>query len=65
MVVERTAAEYRQREREIYDKIREASEVFARLSAAGQDTTEALRQLEAALVAFEMFRCKRTSTKKE
>lgn len=65
MVVERTTAEYRQQEREIYDKIREASEAFARLSAGGQDTTEALRQLEAALVEFEIFRCNGRSTKKE
>ncbi|WP_094603397.1 hypothetical protein SPSIL_014350 [Sporomusa silvacetica DSM 10669] len=54
------AAEYCKRENEIYDKIRAASEEYARRSKSGMDTTEALRRLEAALSEFELFRCRRT-----
>lgn len=60
MLSRRISAEYRKRESEIYDKIREASDEFARRSKAGTDTTEALRRLEAALAEFMLFRCRRT-----
>ena len=60
MLIGETLAEYRKRERELYEKIREASDEFARRSKAGTDTTEALRQLEAALAEFELFRCSQT-----
>ncbi len=60
MIKWRASAEYRKRENEIYDKIRTASEEYARRSKSGMDTTEALRQLEAALVEFELFRCRQT-----
>ena len=57
MLVWRTLSANRQREAEIYDKIRKASDEVSRLSKEGMDTTEALRRLEAALAEFELFRC--------
>ncbi|WP_371366423.1 hypothetical protein SRRS_07890 [Sporomusa rhizae] len=60
MLIQRITAEYRKRECEIYDKIREASDEFARRNKAGTDTTEALRRLEAVLAEFELFRCSQT-----
>ncbi|WP_371375449.1 hypothetical protein [Sporomusa aerivorans] len=57
MIVWRVSAEYRKKESAIYDKIREASDEYTRLSEAGMDATEALRRLEAALAEFEVFRC--------
>lgn len=63
MLVWRTSAPYRQREAEIYDKIRKASDEVSRLSKAGMDTTEAFRRLEAALAEFELFRGIRYSEK--
>ncbi|MBP2663757.1 MAG: hypothetical protein H6Q71_1705 [Firmicutes bacterium] len=56
----RASVEYCKRENEIYDKIRTASEEYARRSKSGMDTTEALRRLEAALVEFELFRYRQT-----
>lgn len=63
MLVRRMSVEYRQKECEIYDKICEASDEFARRSTAGADTTEALRRLEAALAEFMLFRRKRQNTR--
>lgn len=63
MLIRRISVEYRQKEGEIYDKIREASDEFAWRSTAGMDTTEALRQLEAALAEFMLFRRKRPNTR--
>lgn len=60
MSIRQIAAEYRKREGELYDKIREASDEFARHSEAGTDATEALRRLEKALAEFMLFRCRRT-----
>lgn len=57
MLKGQASAAYRKQESEIYDKIREASDEFSRLSKVGLDTTEALRRLEAALAEFEAFRC--------
>ncbi|WP_371362193.1 hypothetical protein SRRS_34080 [Sporomusa rhizae] len=57
MLVWRTLSTNRQREAEIYDKIRKASDEVSRLSKEGMDTTEALQRLEAALAEFELFRC--------
>ncbi|WP_371377686.1 hypothetical protein [Sporomusa aerivorans] len=56
MMMKQAPKEYHQRERELYDKIREASDDFSRLNKAGLDTTEAFRRLETALVEFESFR---------
>ena len=58
MLIRKPSAEYHEREGEIYDRIREASEEFARLSKVGMDTTEAFRRLEAALTEFQLFRRK-------
>jgi molecular chaperone GrpE (heat shock protein) len=52
----RKSAECQKRENEIYDKIREISDAFDRLLKEGKDTTETLRQLEAALEEVELFR---------
>ena len=60
MLIRLMSAEYRKREGELYDNIREAMDEFTRHSEAGTDTTEALRRLEAALAEFELFRCRRT-----
>lgn len=57
MLVRQPSQQSRQREAEIYDKIREASNEVSRLTEAGMDTTEAHRRLEAALAEFELFRC--------
>lgn len=58
MLIQRSVPEDQQRENEIYDKIREASDEFDQLSKAGMDTSQALRRLEAALEEFESFRHK-------
>ncbi|WP_371366407.1 hypothetical protein SRRS_07810 [Sporomusa rhizae] len=57
MSIRQIAAEYRKREDELYDNIREASDEFARHSEAGTDATEAFRRLEAALAEYKLFRC--------
>ncbi|MDT8900291.1 hypothetical protein [Anaeroselena agilis] len=52
----RKSAEYKQRENEICDKIREISDEVDQLVKTGKDATEALQRLEAALREFEQFR---------
>ncbi|TWH47763.1 hypothetical protein [Sporomusa sp. KB1] len=64
MLMRGTSAEYKKREGELYDKIREVSDEFARLSKAGMDTTEALRRLEAALTEFALLRIQGEDTSK-
>lgn len=52
----RKSAEYKQRENEIYNKIREISDEVDQLVKEGKDATEALQRLAAALREFEQFR---------
>jgi predicted nucleic acid-binding Zn-ribbon protein len=56
MLTQRRSSEYQQRENEIYDKIREVSDEFDRLSKAGMDTSEVLRRLEAVLEELRRFK---------
>jgi hypothetical protein len=54
----RKSPEYRRRETELYDKIRNLSERFDQVRAEGKDTTEILKQLGVALEEFYRFRRK-------
>lgn len=56
LLMRRVSPEYRKRENEIYDRIRQASNEFDRLSKAGMNAAEAFLQLEAALEEFGIFR---------
>lgn len=48
--------EYKKREYELCDRIREITEEFNRLGKEGKDTTDTLRRLEAVLDEFWKFR---------
>lgn len=50
------SADYRNRESDIYDKIRKISNEYDRLSKEGKDTTEVNQRFEVAIEELKLFR---------